>query len=270
MGLFTTAEIAALSGGIKVAAPKDYHLPSFFPSFSSAKRISIDLESHDPSMAKDLGPGWRRDAYIVGVSVALQEDDDSIGYSEYYPIMHKEGPNLDSGKVLEWLADELAFFSGEIVGANLLYDFDGFQYQGISAPLAKYRDVQWAEALLDENAPNYKLNTLAKKWLGKTKVTEELKALYVPGYIERFRDIHPGHARAYGLGDVQLPLQILEHQCKQLRKENLENLFNIESRLTPMLLYMRKMGVRVDLEKASRLAETLTEKRDEALHECSK
>ncbi len=121
MALFSEQEIAALTGGVRPPAPKNYCLPTQFPSFRGAKRIAIDLESQDPSIAKDLGPGWRRDAYIVGFSVAIQGKDGSIPFSEYYPIGHKVGPNLDQNKALQWLEDELLWYQGDIVGANLLY-----------------------------------------------------------------------------------------------------------------------------------------------------
>jgi DNA polymerase I-like protein with 3'-5' exonuclease and polymerase domains len=270
MGLFTNEALAAMAGGTCPVPPQDYRLPTQFPDFSNARRISLDLESHDPAMAADLGPGWRRDAYTVGISIAIQDLDDKISFSEYYPVGHHDSPNLDRSKVFDWLADNLSFFTGEIVGANLMYDFDGIQYQGITAPIAKYRDVQWAEALLDENALNYQLNTLAKKWLGETKVTSELKILYGNKYFERMREIHPGHMRNYGIGDVTLPLRILAKQKVQLEKEKLTELFDLESRLMPFLLYMRKLGVRVDMDKAEHLQALLIEKRDTALHECSR
>ncbi len=124
--------------------------------------------------------------------------------------------------------------------------------------------------LLDEYAPSYKLNGLAKKYLGEHKVTETLKGLYGPGYIERFQEVHPGHARDYGLGDVTLPLRILEAQLKQLRKEKLEDLYDLECRQVPFLLYMRKQGVRVDLKHAEHLDEMFSAKRDAALKEASR
>ena len=269
MGMFAPEVLAAMQGGVLPPAPRDYHLPTKFPSFDRAYRVAIDLESHDPDI-KLKGPGWRRNAYIVGCSVALQDKDGSLPFAEYYPVAHRTGPNLDGDRFMDWLSTELAFYQGEVVGTNLLYDADGLQYRDVGAPMAKWRDIQWAEALIDENAPNYQLRRLAMKYLGETKVTDELKALYGPGYIERFREIHPGHARAYGLGDVRLPLRVLLKQEEVLKKEKLVELYDIESRLLPMLIYMRRLGMRVDLEKAANLGVMFSEKRDEALAAASK
>jgi len=270
IGLFSADEIANLSGGRRPPSPKGYKLPSIFPSFNKAKRVSIDLESHDTWLGNKLGPGWRRDAYICGFAVALGDKKGNIEHSEYYPLRHKNAPNLDAERVLDWLATELAFYQGEIVGTNLLYDFDGFQYQNVTAPLAKFRDIQWAEALIDENAFSYGLNTLAKKYLGEGKVNEELKQLYGDHYIERFPEVHPGHARAYGLGDVELPMKVLDCQQKILHKEHLEELYDLESRLLPFLLYMRREGTRVDLKKAAEMGPLLTKRRDDAIAEIAK
>lgn len=270
---FSSEQMSAMSGGPVPPAPKNYKLPDKFPSLSKAWRICLDLESHDPDL-KARGPGWRRDAYPVGAALAIQDRDGTISFSEYYPLRHKQGPNVAVDKFYEYLSDQLAFYTGAIVGANLLYDADGLQYQGVYAPCAKWLDVQWAEALLDENAMSYKLDTLAMKWLGEHKVTDQLKELY-GDYITRFREVHPGHARAYGLGDVTLPLRILDAQYKGnaehqgLNKQHLTDLFHLESRQVPFLLYMRKQGVRVDLGAASKLGDMLIARRDESLRKAS-
>src|SRR5579859_3561255 len=202
MGLFSNEAIAALSGGIRPPAPKDYKLPTHFPSLRGQKRIALDLEGKDPSITAGIGPGWRRDAFICGFSLAIGDEKGNTEFSEYYPIRHLDGPNLNEEATLDWLQDELSLYQGEIVGANLLYDADGIQYRNIYAPLAKWRDVQWAEALIDENAFNYMLQRLATKYMGHGKVKDELEALYGPSYKERMNEIHPGHMRAYGRGDV--------------------------------------------------------------------
>jgi DNA polymerase I-like protein with 3'-5' exonuclease and polymerase domains len=270
-GLFSAAEIAGMTGGVCPPAPKNYKLPTHFPSLSRAKRICLDLESKDPSLGADKGPGWRRDAFIIGFGLSIADSKGSgAEFSEYYPMRHRNGPNLDADRVYDWIRDELVFYSGEITGANLLYDGDGYQYQDIIAPLAKWRDVQWAEALIDENRFNYQLQQLAMKYLKVGKATDELKALYGPGYKERMDEIHPGHMRTYGVGDVVLPLGILHEQEKEMRKQKLADLFDLECRLLPMLLYMRRKGQRIDMRVADTLHDQFKEKRAECLQAASK
>ena len=268
--LFNSQEIAAMSGGFLPAPPKDYQLPTIFPAFGNDPvDVALDYESFDPDI-KEMGPGWRRNAYPVGISVAIRDRARKIVFKEYYPMRHKSGPNLDPEKVYEWLSDNLTWFRGKIVGANLLYDGDGLQYQGVTAPLAKWTDVQWAEALIDENAYNYTLERLGQKYLGHGKITDELKGLYGPDYKFRFAEIHPGHARAYGLGDVELPLLIEEIQEEELARQKLETVWDIERRLFPFLLYMRRKGQRVDMAAASRLHDMFTTKRADCLAQATK
>lgn len=267
--LFSADVIASMSGGIRPPAPKNYRLPDHFPSLSRAKRISLDLESFDPSIAAGTGPGWRRDAYIIGFGLSIGDLDGNIEFSEYYPCRHKDGPNLNPEPLMEWIGTEIAFYTNEIVGANLMYDADGYSYEKVVAPLAKWRDVQWAEALIDEGAFNYKLQRLGTKYCGHGKETDELEALYGPGYKKRMHEIHPGHMRAYGRGDVILPLQVLNAQTKELKRQHLTDVYNLECRLLPMLLYMRRRGQPVDMAKAERLHDTLTVKRAESLKQAS-
>lgn len=270
MGLFSNEAIAAMSGGIRPPAPRNYRLPEHFPSLRRVKRLSFDVESFDKSLTNDMGPGWRRDAYICGFSLSIGDLKGSIEFSEYYPLRHITGPNLNAVAVWEWIQDELAFYEGEITGANLLYDFDGCQYQNVHAPLAKFRDIQWAEALIDENAFNYYLDRISHKYLGHGKVTDELKRLYGPDYKERMHEIHPGHIRAYGIGDTEQPLEILPVQLKELRHQKLDAVYDLECRLLPMLLYMRRKGQRVNMKVATELQDTLFQKRIESLREATK
>src|SRR5208337_3940885 len=74
----------------------------------------------------------------------------------------------------------------------------------------------------------------------------------------------------YGIGDIELPLKILFEQEKVLRKENLNELFDLECRLLPMLLYMRRLGVRVDLEQARKMNFELVAARDAAIASIAK
>src|SRR5579863_1043418 len=98
-GFFSAAEISAISGGRRPPAPRNYKLPTVFPSLNKAKRISFDLESVDESLGAGKGPGWRRGAYIVGFGVAIADKKGTTDFAEYYPLRHKGAPNLDAERV---------------------------------------------------------------------------------------------------------------------------------------------------------------------------
>jgi len=186
--------------------------------------------------------------------------------SRYYPLRHVVGTNCNPDQTTAWLRDELAQFQGEIVGANVaLYDGDYLQVNGIKAPCAKWLDVQWAEALLDETALSYSLEALGRKYLKESKATDYLKGLYGKDVMHHMREVHPAHAEVYSLQDTSMPLAILNKQEPLLKAERLTQLYDLECRLAPLLLYMKDLGIRVDLAQAEIAAQILAHKRDEAL-----
>jgi DNA polymerase I-like protein with 3'-5' exonuclease and polymerase domains len=217
--------------------------PTNLPDLRGRKTLSIDCETHDPDL-KEKGPGVRRDGYIVGVAIA---GEDLPG--RYYPVAHGGGGNLDKDLVFDWLRDELTGYDGEVVGAHLLYDLDYLAEQDIHFGKAKFHDVQVAEPLLDENRLSYSLETLAQERLGIGKDEEMLRRACDAYGI---RDVKSGlwqlpakFVGAYAEGDVNVPLDLLRVQTQELEREGLLDLFDLESRLIPMLLAMRRRGVRV-------------------------
>lgn len=233
--------------------PKDYKLPTEFPRFSEGKVISFDLETYDPDL-KTRGPGSKRDGYIVGFAIRTGD-----WRGDYYPIRHSNGPNLEQGPVIRWLQDEFKKIRPGTVltGTNLLYEGEYAQSYGINVDNVTWRPIDFAEPLLDENQHSYSLESIATRWLQKGKVTDELKQLYGDNFKNNFDRVHPGHARAYGLGDVDLPLEVLPLQQRELESQGLSSLFDLECRLIPMLLYMRDIGVRVDLDAANNFNDRL-------------
>lgn len=248
-------------GGVVPPPPTDYKLPTRFPDLRSAARIVLDFESKDPKV-NDYGNGvYRKDGKLVGGALAAWDKHGKLMHAEYYPWAHRAGPNLDEHRMYQYFASQLNFFTGELAGTNLLYDLDWAQSVGVTPVNAKCLDIQWAEAILDEMAFTYRLQALGNKYLGAGKFTEELKRLYGENYITRFDEVHPGHARKYGLGDVLMPNAILTLQIQELKALGLYELFQTESRLMPFLLYLRRQGVRVDLDKAAQNKEEFRKRR---------
>lgn len=226
--------------------PTDYIAPEY-RSFKDLKRIALDIEGHDPNL-EELGPGAHRpEGKVVGVAIGYSKRDAS-----YYPTAHETGPNVeDPDKFYQQLAHDAKTFEGEMVGTNLQYDLDWLRTRhGVIFPKARFRDIQIAEPLLDENKMSYKLKVLAKEYLDKDKTDEDLRLLYGGGYIKNMHLVHPAHAAIYGAGDCTLPWEIMEKQERLLEADGLTELFHMESALFPLLLEMRFRGVRIDLPKA--------------------
>jgi len=243
--------------------------PDSFPDISGAKWISIDIESHDPHL-KERGPGFiRGDAFVCGVAVHTD------GFVGYFPTRHATGSNLAPNVVFEWLRDQAKNFKGELYGANLIYDLQGLFFEGVKfRDEVKYLDIQICEPLLDENAFSYSLETLSQKYLNLGKeeaLLQEVAGLHTKGFKDRRAKrpirldpkgdlwmLSPEYVGAYAEADTLLPKKIYDKQKEQIDKEDLNKVLELESSLIPLLLKMRILGVRVDLEAAEKLSKTMT------------
>lgn len=243
--------------------------PDTLPDLRGETRIAIDIETKDPDLGEQ-GPGVRREGnYICGIAIGLERS----GLRCYLPVRHEGGGNLDPNMVFNWARAELNAFEGEVVGAQLLYDLDWLASERITFPKVKrFLDVQNAEPLLDENRRRFGLEYLAQDYLGATKITPELEHAKIVHKFKTDKQLKQNLWKlpanlvgAYAEGDVDLPLRILPHQLKRLEDEDLLNVFDIETRLIPMLLAMRRRGVRVDIERAVKLRSELIVRRDELL-----
>jgi len=237
--------------------------PSEFPRLEAAKVLAIDCETKDPNLP-ERGPGSiRRDGHIVGISVGTED-----GGRWYFPMRHEVGGmNMDAEQVLRWARDELTRPGQIKVGANLMYDAEWLASEGVDITNGdpKFIDVQWMEALLDENARSYSLETLAQKYLGEGKASNELYQWCASAYggvadSKQRANIYRAPAclvGPYAESDVDLPLRIAREQQKRLESEELCGVAELENALIPMLLAMRRRGVRVDLAAGNELNDRL-------------
>lgn len=234
-----------------------WHPKAEFPDLSAAKVIGIDTETCDKDLL-EKGPGVRRGAYIVGVSVAVDD------WARYYPIAHSLGENLDRVPVFAWLKDQLGRKKQPKVGANLLYDLDFLAEEGIEVRGPLY-DVQYADPLLDEYRRSYSLNAIAQRLLGAEKETSLLYQWCADAYGGEPDDKQRANIwRApselvgpYAEQDARLPIQILRKQWKLLQEKDLIPILDLECRLIPLLLQIRRRGVPVDLQRRQEVDDEL-------------
>ena len=219
---------------------------SELPSWGDAKRVAIDVETKDPLLRK-LGPGVRRGASIVGVSFAIED-----GPTAYLPIGHEMGGNLDAGAVFSYLRDQAKEFRGDLVGANLQYDLDFLEEAGVALRPRFFRDVQVAEALLDELQDHYSLEAIAARRGMPGKDEGHLRAAASAWGVDPkvgLHVLHSKHVGAYAEQDVRLPLALSRRLERLIDEEDLWRVYDLESRLLPALLAMRRRGVRVDFSR---------------------
>ena len=242
------------------------------PSWAGAGRVSIDLECRDDQL-KTLGPGVRRGGYICGYSFAIED-----GPAEYVPIAHAGGDNVENPKAaLQYLRDQAKAFTGSVCGANIQYDLDYLAEVGIEFPQAKwFRDCQIAEPLLDENEFSYSLDNIAiRRGIPGKDERMLIEAGRCYGIAEKsvksqMWKLPARYVAAYGIQDAQLPLQLLRRQEREIDEQGLWEVYNLESRLLPVLVRMRRRGVRIDFDQLSKVEAWAREeeqtKLDEVFH----
>ena len=260
VGLFWKIDVRAKRNqAVKVARPplpeSDWSIPEF-PNLKGSKVIGIDVETYDPDLKK-LGPGVRRDGYVVGLSVAADD-----GTAWYFPMRHKEGTNIDPAKVKAWANDQLSTGTPK-VGANILYDLDYLTHEGYRIG-GLWFDVQNAEPLLDENLGSYSLEALAQRYFGEGKeetlLVQAAEAYGFPsspsGIKSNLWAMDAKYVGPYAEQDAALVVRLLAEQIKRMSRP-IKNLYKMETRLVPALLAMRQKGVAVDLDKVEHTKQRL-------------
>jgi len=241
--------------------------PEVLPSLKGVKRISIDVETCDPEL-NALGPGFRRGAYVIGIALGIDG-----GQRYYFPIRHAGGGNMDVDQVLRWATSELNSFDGEVVGAKLYYDLDALANEGVTfASASGFHDVQIAEPLLNEWKLSYGLEGLANDYLAEGKRQDFLREVMVAHHFKNENELknnlwqlHASDVGEYAEGDVDLPLRILPLQLQKIEEQELTGIYTIERKLQPILVAMRRHGVRVNIGKAEAAHKLLLREKENML-----
>jgi DNA polymerase I-like protein with 3'-5' exonuclease and polymerase domains len=221
------------------------------------------LETHDPGL-KEYGPGWAFDnGYITGVALAWGIDH--ILGQGYWPLRHIAG-NWEGniGKFMRWLREQLRRGDLEWVFANATYDLGWLN----TPPEGRIHDVQVAAPLLDEHRFSYSLDALAKTELGvgkdETLLKEWAKKAGIKGNPKGMMALMPSAVVGpYAEQDAVVTWGVHKIYMGRIREQNLTDIYRLEMDLIPMLMEMRRTGIRVDVTKAEELREiVLVEERE--------
>lgn len=242
------------------------------PSWRGAKRVAFDLETRDPDL-KTLGPGVRRDPhtnYVVGFSFAL---DESRGY--YIPLRHLGGDNVENPEqYLNWLRRQAANFEGELILMNGSYDLDWCSTLDVSFPLVKrFRDIMLGETVLYELHHSYSMASI----LERRRLPPKDETMLIEAARDYKIDPKSGmwqlparFVGLYGEADAVRPLQVYAQQEKEIAEQdinghNLQNIWDLESDLLPVLVRVRQRGVRIDFQQLDKVVKWSIEQETEAL-----
>lgn len=241
-------------------AQKEWICPENYPDLKGYKYIAIDLETKDPDLKSRGSGAVSGNGQIVGIAVAVE------GWSAYYPIAHEGGGNLEKEKVMTWIKDVCELPNVKIFH-NAMYDVCWLRAAGIRIK-GHIVDTMVMASLIDENRLSYTLNSISYEFLGEVKDEKtlieaaqswgidpksemyKLPAMYVGNYAEK---------------DAQLTLELFKVLSREIQKQNLQNIFDLETQLFPCLIDMKFKGVRVDTEQAQQLKQQLIKQENELL-----
>ena len=242
------------------SAPLDYR------DLSEAKEIAIDLETKDTGINEGLGSGWATNSgEIIGFAVATE------GFQAYYPFGHFGGGNLIKEQVLQYMSDVCALPCRKIFH-NAQYDVGWLNAYGVEVK-GEIVDTMIAGALIDENRYTYRLNSLAKDYLGELKAETDLneaaKAHGVDPKMEMWM-LPAEHVGYYAEQDARLTYLLWQRFRHEIFKQNLNTIWQLEKNLLPTLIKMRKKGIRVNVEKAEQLQQQFAVKEKNILQQIKK
>jgi DNA polymerase I-like protein with 3'-5' exonuclease and polymerase domains len=246
-------------------ASTEWSAPENYPDLKGYKYIAIDLETKDPNL-KTRGSGAIQGmGEIVGFAIAVD------GWSGYYPIAHEGGGNMDRQKVLKWIKEVLETPATKIFH-NAMYDICwlkayGFKINGMIV------DTMVMASLIDENRFSFTLNSISFEFLREVKDEKALKeaaesfGLDAKAEMYKLPAMYVGN---YAEKDAQLTLELFKTLSREIKKQNLENIYQLETELFPCLIEMKFKGVRVDVEKAHKLKQQLSTEEKQLLLEVKK
>jgi DNA polymerase I-like protein with 3'-5' exonuclease and polymerase domains len=195
----------------------------------------------------------RRDGYVIGVGFAIED-----GPAAYLPIRHANGKNLDAQLVWRYIRDQARKFKGDLCGANLPYDLDYCAQNNVLFNPRRFKDVGVAEPLLDELQYSYGLDAIAERRGIPGKDETHMKAAAAAWGVDPKKgmwELPPEHVGAYAEQDCRLPMQLLRRQEREIYDQGLEGVWDLESRLLPVLLKMRRRGIRIDHDQLAEIEE---------------
>ena len=227
--------------------------PDRLPDLSSHKEIAIDLETRDPNLMTMGSGAVRQEGEVVGIAIAVE------GWSGYFPIAHEGGGNMDRGLVLDWF-EEVLHTTATKIFHNAMYDVSWIRSMGfhINGGIV---DTMVAASLCNENRFSYTLDSVAKEYVGVGKneklLQEAAKDWGINPKADMWRLPAP-FVGEYAEKDAEITLKLWGAMQHEISKQDLWDVFNLETNLFPCLVDMRFKGVRVDVEKAAALKTQLT------------
>lgn len=200
---------------------------------------SIDIETKDPHL-KEYGPGSiRKDGYIIGIGIYCPEMEIASFFRPEDPMVKQILRDENIVKVLH----------------NGVYDLDWIENGYDIEVRGRCEDTMTRETLLDSYAYSYSLDACCQRRgvEGKNKA-DTIDAWYTAnGFkgkaIENLDKVPFDIVGKYCVQDCKATYDLYFAQQPLLEEQNLLRANDIECRLYPLLMNMKRNGIRVDMKK---------------------
>ena len=251
-------------------ATTEWNSPTSFPDLKDHKYIAIDLETRDPGLKSRGSGALIGEGEIVGIAVAVE------GWSGYYSFGHEktsgqQANHFDEISVMSWIKVVCALPSTKIFH-NAMYDVCWLKAYGVKIN-GHIVDTMVMAALVDENKFSYSLNSVSYEWLGEVKdeslLTQTAKEWGIDPKAEMWKlpDMYVG---SYAEKDAELTLKLFKKLSVEIKRQDLTQVFDLETQLFPCLIDMKIKGVRVDVQKAHTIKQRLASQEESLLLEVKK
>lgn len=243
-----------------------WEVPSSVPDMSRYDTVAVDIETRDDGLKNDLGPGWVYGlGYISGVAVSGGEE------SYYLPVRHPETENLPEDAVQRML--RRVFRSSRVVMHRAIYDL-GWLTTAWSLPVpGRLDDTMVQEFTLSENELTYGLDDVCRRRGVPGKDEGALRQAATAHGLDPKSEMWKLPARyvgTYAEQDARATLQLSAMLLPQIDAQGCREAYQLEIDLVPMIIEMRRRGIRVDEGRLERAREEFAQKRDETLAEISR
>lgn len=214
-----------------------------YPNLNNAHGVALDVEA--------TGLCWWKDS-IFGFSITTDE------FSRYWDIRKDPG-------ALRWLADCAPTWKSW--GAhNTKYEIHMCREAGVNLPVETAWDTMIEAALLDEHRMSYDLDSIAYDEVGEWKedIWAELAAMFggkatKDAQILNLVNAPPDLVGRYANQDSRLCRMVHEKHVPKMEAEDLMRVYGVEIDLLEVLADIEHHGVRVDIARAERSVDELSE-----------
>jgi len=246
--------------------PSEWKPPDNLPDLSRETEVAIDIETKDPSLSNDKGPGFycyektnHNTGFICGISVAWRDS------SVYIPLRHFETTCFEFLPVFNWLRRLAAQNYTRFIFHNFQYDWGWIEAVFRIPPPLLLDDTMAMASMINENLESFSLDNLCiwqglegkeeallKDALGTYRLTGKGDLWKLPGK----------YVGPYAEQDAASTLALSKKLRPLLTAEKLDGAYQVERDLFPITLTMKQKGIRVDLDKATKLSKLLKAQAD--------